>query len=199
MTIAQRLVTAEDLAALAARDDGQARYELIAGELAVMSPAKPRHGRIIGRFTSALGPFVLDRSLGEVFGAETGFLLGRHPDTVRAPDVAFVRRERVLAVGDTDDWWPGAPDLAVEVLSPDDTYSEVRQKVGLWLGAGARMVLVVDPRRRVVEVHRAATPLRELTEADVLEGEEVVPGWSLPVARLFETPVGDDDASRATP
>ncbi len=189
MATAQGTMTAEELAELVARDDGQ-RYELIAGQLEVMSPAKPRHGRIVGRLTGPLEEYVRARGLGEVYGAETGFLLGRNPDTVRGPDVAFVRRERVQAVGDTDDWWPGAPDLAAEVMSPDDTYRKVRQKARAWLDAGCRMVLVVDPRRRVVEVYRARDRVRTLTEADVIDGEEVVPGWSLPVAQLFRI-VGD--------
>jgi len=181
---ARHLVTAEELAELVARDD-EHRYELIAGELEVMAPARPRHGRIIGRLTSSLGPYILAHGLGEIFGAETGFCLARDPDTVRAPDVAFVRRERVAEVGDTDDWWPGAPDLAVEVLSPEDRYSQVRQKVGMWLAGGARLVLVVDPRRLLVEVHRPGEPVRELTEADAIDGLDVVPGWTLPVAELF--------------
>jgi Uma2 family endonuclease len=192
MATTQRTVTADELAVLAARDAGRLRYELIAGELEVMSPAKPRHGRVIGRLTSSLGPHVLARGLGEIFGAETGFMLARNPDTIRAPDVAYVRREQVLAVGDTDDWWPGAPDLAVEVLSPEDSYSKTREKVALWLGAGARLVLVVDPRRRIVEVHRPGMSPLELTEADAIDRGDVVPGWSLPVARLF-APVGEVD------
>lgn len=150
-----------------------------------MAPARPRQGRIIGRLTSLLGPYILSHGLGEIFGAETGFCLGRDPDTVRAPDVAFVRRERVAEVGDTDDWWPGAPDLAVEVLAPEERYSQVRQKVGMWLAGGARLVLVVDPRRRLVEVHRPGEPVRELTEADAIDGLDVAPGWTLPVAELF--------------
>lgn len=186
MATAHRTMTAEAFAALVARDDRQ-RYELIRGELEIMSPAKPRHGRIVGRFAAALGAYVLAHALGEVFGAETGFLLGRNPDTVRGPDVAFVRREQVETIGDTDDWWPGAPDLAVEVLSPDDRYSSVREKVALWIQAGARMVIVVDPRRRIVEVHSPGPVLHELTEHDTIDGAEVVPGWSLPVVQLFAT------------
>jgi Uma2 family endonuclease len=187
MATTQRATTADELAVLSARDHGLRRYELIAGVLEVTSPTKPRHGRVVGRFTSSLGGYVLAHELGEVFGAETGFLLARSPDTVRASGGAFVRRERVQAVGDTDDWWPGAPDLVVEVLSPDDTPRKVQAKVEQWLAAGARMVLVVDPRRRVVTVHRPDQPPRELTEADTIDGADVVPGWSLPVAYLFAT------------
>ena len=190
MATTQGTITAEELAELSTRDDDR-RHELIRGELIAMAPAKPRHGRIVGRITSPLGEHVRTHGLGEIFGAETGFLLAREPDTVRAPDVAFVRRERVEEVGDTDDWWPGAPDLAVEVLSPEDRYSTVREKVGLWLRASARLVLVVDPRRRIIEIHQPNEPPTELTLADTISGGDVVPGWSLPVAQIFATVAGD--------
>jgi len=104
---------------------------------------------------------------------------------VRAPDVAFVRRERVLAAGRVDAFWRGAPDLAVEVISPNDLYTEVEDKVAEWLEHGARMVVVVNPRRRTVAVHRPNRPLRVLAIDDTLDGEDVVPGWSLPLRTLF--------------
>jgi len=184
MATTQRTMTAKELQALP--DDGR-RYELIEGELQVMSPAEARHGRVVARLTGPLAEHVWAHGLGEVFGAETGFQIARNPDTVRAPDAAFVRQERVEEVGDTDDWWPGAPDLAVEVISPDDSYTKVREKVAAWLDAGCRMVLVIDPRRREVEIYRARTDVRVLTEADAIDGGDVVPGWSLLVSRLFAT------------
>ncbi len=104
---------------------------------------------------------------------------------MRAPDVAFVRRERVLAAGRVDAFWRGAPDLAVEVISPNDLYTEVEDKVAEWLEHGARMVVVVNPRRRTVAVHRPNRPLRVLAIDDTLDGEDVVPGWSLPLRTLF--------------
>jgi Uma2 family endonuclease len=104
---------------------------------------------------------------------------------VRAADVAFVQRERVLAAGDVKGYWPGAPDLAVEVVSPHDRYMEIDAKVAEWLAHGTRMVLVVNPRRRVVAVYRPQRALRELTEIDTLDGEDVVPGWMLPVREIF--------------
>jgi Uma2 family endonuclease len=133
----------------------------------------------------SLAVHVLAHRLGRVFAAETGFLLRTDPDTVRAPDVAFVRRERVLAVGRQPAYWPGAPDLAIEVVSPGDRPREVSENVATWLRYGTRMVVVVDPRRRTVAVHRPDQPVRMLSEADTLTGEDVVPGWSLPVRRLF--------------
>jgi Uma2 family endonuclease len=110
---------------------------------------------------------------------------------VRAADAAFVRRERVLAAGDVKSYWPGAPDLAVEVVSPHDRYPEVDAKVAEWLTHGTRMVLVVNPRRRVVAVHRPQRAGRELTETDVLDGEDIVPGWTLPVRDIFEHGLAD--------
>jgi Uma2 family endonuclease len=87
-------------------------------------------------------------------------------------------------------YWQGAPDLAVEVISPNDLYAEVDEKVAEWLEHGTRLVFVVNPRRRTVAVHRSGQPVRILSEADVLDGEAVVPGWSLPVRDLFAQPRG---------
>jgi Uma2 family endonuclease len=132
-----------------------------------------------------LAQYVQAHDLGEVFAAETGFKLAANPDTVRAPDVAFVRRERADEVGDTDGYWPGAPDLAVEVISPGDLYTEVEETVLAWLEAGTRMVIVLNPRRRTAQVYRSPNQVRVLLEGDTLDGEDVVPGWTLPVAALF--------------
>ncbi|MDW8214072.1 MAG: Uma2 family endonuclease, partial [Roseiflexaceae bacterium] len=107
------------------------------------------------------------------------------PDTVRAADVAFIRRERTLNAQDVTGYWPGAPDLVVEVVSPHDLYADVDEKVTDWLDAGARMVVVVNPRKRTVTVYQASA-YAILHEDDVLDGGEVVPGWRLPVAAIFE-------------
>ena len=116
---------------------------------------------------------------------EPGFLLTINPDTVRAADVAFVRRERLEGVGRVRGYWDGAPDLAVEVISPNDLYTEVDEKVAEWLEYGTRLVFVVNPRRRTVAVHRPGQPVRILSENDLLDGEDVVPGWTLPTRDLF--------------
>ena len=165
-------------------DDGF-RYELVKGELRKMSPAGSEHGAIIVNVTLLLGQHVKANNLGVCFGAETGFKIASDPDTVRAPDVAFVRRERVPESGITKKFWPGAPDLAVEVLSPGDTYEEVDEKVEDWLDAGARAVWVVNPKRRSVSVYRSMTDVARLSEADELEGGEVVPGFRCKVSELF--------------
>ena len=119
------LVTADEL--LLMKDDGF-RYELVRGELRKMSPAGHRHGRIALNLTTPLDQFVRANQLGAVYAAETGFKLTADPDVVRAPDVAFVRRDRVEAVGETGGFWPGAPDLAAEVLSPGETSGEVEDR-----------------------------------------------------------------------
>jgi Uma2 family endonuclease len=123
--------------------------------------------------------------LGVVFAAETGFRLASDPDTVRAPDVAFVIKTRVEEVGEFEGFWPGAPDLAVEVISPGDSYTEVEEKVEEYLQAGARAVWVVDPRRRTITVYRSLTDITILTENDTLEGGDLIPGFSCRVAEVF--------------
>ena len=182
MVSKSRLVTAEEL--LEMPDDGY-RYELVRGELRKMAPAGARHGRSAGKVARPLMNHVATNDLGEVYIAEAGFLLTSDPDQVRVPDVAFVRRDRFDEVGDIDGFFPGPPDLAVEVISPNDRYTEVAEKVEDWLNAGTRMVIVVDSRRRVAAVHLPGTEPITLTEQDTLDGGDVVPGWSMPVADIF--------------
>ena len=177
----QALLTAEDLLRLSAEGG---HYELIAGELRTMSPSGEAHGGIAATFTTYLNVHVMAQRLGRVFAAETGFLVATDPDTVLAPDVAFVRAER-LGVA-SNGFHRGAPDLAVEIVSPHDRYIEVAEKVASWLGYGTRMVVVVNPRRRSLAVHRSAVAVRHLPIEDQLDGEDVVPGWRLTVRDLFD-------------
>lgn len=123
--------------------------------------------------------------IGVMATAEASYRLSADPDTVRVPDVSFVRQERVDEIGDPTGFWPGAPDLAFEVVSPNDRYSEVHAKVDEYLAAGTPMVVLVDPQNREVTVFRPAAGRIELTEDDVLDGEDVVPGWKLPVREIF--------------
>jgi Uma2 family endonuclease len=104
---------------------------------------------------------------------------------VRAPDAAFVNRKRVEKAGRVEGYWPGAPDLAVEVVSSDDTHTEATEKALVWLNAGSHIVLVVDPLQRTVMVYRSLDDIRVLTQDATLDGGDVVPGWRLPVADLF--------------
>jgi Uma2 family endonuclease len=177
-----RPVTADEL--LRMPDNGQ-RHELVRGELRTMTPAGHRHGRVAVNITAPLDQHVRAHRLGAVYAAETGFKLGDNPDTVRAPDVAFVRRDRVDAVGDAPGYWPGAPDLAVEVISPGDTFSLVEEKVLDWLSAGTRMVIVADPQKSTATVYRSRHEITVLTEQDELDGADVVPGWKLSVRDIF--------------
>jgi len=150
-----------------------------------MSPSGNKHGRIAANITISLGPHVIANQLGAVYAAETGFLISRDPDTVRAPDVAFVSRRRLEQVGDVEGYWPGAPDLVVEVISPNDLYTEVEEKLLDWLRAAALMVIVVNPRKPVVTVYRSQSDIMILTEDQSLDGAEVVPGWSMAIKDVF--------------
>ena len=134
-----KLMTADELLALPNYVDGSdRRYELIRGELRTMSPTKPLHGVICGRLTVKVGSFVEEHELGEVFGAETGFLVQIDPDSLIAADMAFVSKERLATAETLEKFFPFAPDLAVEVLSPSNTVSEIDEKIALHFAAGSR-------------------------------------------------------------
>ena len=152
------------------------RTELVRGVLVVREPAGSTHGIVAMNLGIELGTFVKRVGSGAVFAAETGFKLTTNPDTVRAPDVAFVARERVPP-RDARGFPALAPDLVVEVLSPDDRPGEVLAKVADWLTAGTRLVWVVDPERRVARVYRADGSEALVNEGGALEGEAVLPGF----------------------
>ena len=181
MTVTHKPVTAEELLLM----PNDVRRELVEGEVRETAPAGFIHGRIAMNFSAPLDLYVRERELGIVLAAETGFKISSNPDTVRAPDAAFVRRERVEEVGGVEGYWPGAPDLAVEVVSPNDSYAGVEEKVAAWLGAGTRAVVVVEPRTRTVTVRSSRTEIRVLTDGDVLDVGDVVPGWTMAVADVF--------------
>jgi Uma2 family endonuclease len=182
MSIRAALITADDL--LNMPDSGM-RRELIQGELREMTPTGFEHGCVAGNFSGPLVGYVRDMKLGVVCVSEPGFILATDPDTVRAPDVAFVTRERVASLTNVVRYFPGAPDLAIEVISPNDAYSEVEEKVECWLEAGCRMVVVANPRNRTLKVYRSRAEISLLTIDDSFDGGEVVPGFSLPVRQIF--------------
>jgi Uma2 family endonuclease len=157
--------------------------ELLGGELIMMSPAGFDRGGIAGNIALALGTFVKQRSLGAVVTAEPGFQIAHDPDTVRVPDVAFVRADRIPPCG-VKGFFQGAPDLAVEVVSPSDPPADVAAKSQEWLSGGGRMVWVVDPESRTVAVHTAAS-VTVLGESETLNGGDVLPGFSVAVAEVF--------------
>lgn len=150
-----------------------------------MSPAGFNHGAVIMNVALPVGNFVKPRKLGVVVAAETGFVIARDPDTVRAADMGFVKQERIPSSGPPIKFWPGAPDLALEVISPWDTVYEVDEKVHEWLEAGTLLVWVVNPKQRTVAVHRPGVSVTILTERDILDGGDVLPGFRLPVADIF--------------
>lgn len=174
------LITAEQLAA----NYADQRCELVNGEVLTMAPASYGHGQYSLEMGRLLGNYVNKHKLGRVYGAETGFILRRDPDTVRAPDAAFVRAERVLPPG--DGFFDGAPDLAVEVVSPRDTRTAVQEKVDDYLAAGTRLVWVIWPETRSVTAHTPDGQRRILHEGDNLDGADVLPGFTCPVAAIFE-------------
>jgi len=175
-------MTADEL--LAMPDDGY-RYELVEGELRRMSPAGDEHGQVGMELAIPLGSHVKKNKLGKLYLAETGFLIRTNPDTVRAPDIAFVRMERIKQTPGIKGYRVGAPDLAVEVVSPGDTVNEVEDKVAEWLEGGARMVWVVSPKLHAVTVYRSLSDIVTLTAKDKLDGGKVVPGFEINVAEIF--------------
>ncbi len=179
-----RPVSAEEL--LHMPDNGM-RRELVRGEVIEMSPAGGRHGKTAVTILVALESFIRKRKLGELFAAETGFWIERDPDTVRAPDCAFVRTDRLPRPIPTG-FIPSVPDLAVEVLSPNDRAGRVADKVAQWLSGGVRLVWVIDPARRKVAVHKLGGGPETLGEDGSLDGGDVLPGFKFRIAELFEAP-----------
>jgi Uma2 family endonuclease len=161
------------------------RRELVRGELHEMTPAEFGHGYVAFKIALKLGGYVEAANLGLMVAAETGFRIASDPDTVLAPDLGFVSHERASGIDYQGGYWPGAPDLAVEVVSPGDRARKVEAKAFAWLDAGTRMVIVVHPSRRTATVYLGRGDITVLSENDTLDGGEVVPGWSVPVRDLF--------------
>jgi Uma2 family endonuclease len=176
------LITVDEL--LHMPDDGM-RHELVRGELRTMTPAGFEHGRVSVRLGRLLDAHVEETGIGVAAGAETGFVLSSDPDTVRAPDAAFVSKERADAVGRIVKYWPGAPDFAAEVISPNDTFHEVQEKALEWLAAGTIAVLVLDPDQHTATVYRGQGDTHINNAEDTLDLSDAVPGFTVPVARLF--------------
>lgn len=182
MSATKTLITADEL--LAMPNDGY-RYELIKGELFQMVPPGGEHGVIAMKLAARLAVYVEDNTLGVVCAAETGFKIATDPDTVRAPDSAFISKEKIPATGIPKGYWPFAPDLAIEVISPNDIYGDVDEKVDEWLEAGTRLVIVINPRKRKVGLHRSRTDVTFLLDGDILKFDDIVPGFSYPVTKIF--------------
>ncbi|MFZ5833160.1 MAG: Uma2 family endonuclease [Planctomycetota bacterium] len=162
------------------------RRELVEGELQTMTPPGAMHAQVASLIDGLLGHYVRRKKLGKVLVGDPGFILSRNPDTVRAPDLAFIAQERLQEVKYGEGYCEGPPDLAVEITSPSDTTKLVGSKVTNWLKAGTRMVWVVEPQLQTVTVYRSLTEVRVLTIKDELSGVDVLPGFSCKVQEVFE-------------
>jgi len=166
--------------------DGETRAELLRNEVILMSPATSLHGIYTMRVSLPIAQFVEEHALGVVCSAETGFVI-QHADgaeSVLAPDMAYIAAERIpdpLPEG----FWRIPPDLVVEIRSRSESQREVAQKAALWLEADARLVWYVDPFRQQVSVYRADGTEQTLSLDDTLSGEDVLPGFELPLHRIF--------------
>ena len=177
--VTRTLLTADDL--LRFPKDGK-RYELVKGELLEIAPPGDEHGEIAAIIAHTLRAFVVEHGLGSV-RVESGFQLSREPDTVRAPDVAFIAKERLIRPRPKG-YYPGAPDVAIEILSPGDTFREVQERIEAWLSAGAKSVWLVDPDRRRVMVY--VHPHRpQVFEATDTLSDPAIPRFSVRVVELF--------------
>jgi Uma2 family endonuclease len=178
-----RLVTAEEFAQIP-NDDYH--YELVEGRVIRISPPGSRHAVLATRIAVLLAQYAETHDLGAVM-TPAGFKLATNPDTVREPDIAFVHRERIPQTGVPDGFWPGPPDLAVEITSPGDGRSEILAKVTDYLARGVRLVWVIDPKRQTVTVHRALSPPVIHGIDDLLEAGDVIPGFNCAVRRIFDS------------
>lgn len=177
-------LTAQDLWRLG---EGDVRRELVDGEVIEMAPVGGKHGQIVSRVDRLLRAHVEQHGGGEVLVGDVGFVLAlpNDPERVRAPDVAFISTQRLPEGKLPDTFVPGAPDLAVEVLSPSDNPVDVQQKVRDYLDAGSRLVWVIAPQAMTVTVYRADGSARLLRERETLEGEDVLPGLTISLADVF--------------
>jgi Uma2 family endonuclease len=180
MTATAGFITAEELWAM----PGGEHRELVRGELRTTVPSGFDHGVVVINLSGLVTSHVKQYRLGQVV-MKAGFILARNPDVVRGPDVAFVQVSRIPASGRPVKFWEGAPDLAVEVVSPSDTLEEVEEKVDDYLAAGTRMVWIMNPRRRTITVYRPGSNPVVLREADTLDGQDVLPGFHCGVHEAF--------------
>ncbi len=163
------------------------RCELIYGEFVMLSPAGAEHGIVALRFGSFLREFVDSHGLGYAFAAETGFMITRGPDLLRAADASFVRKARIPGAVPSG-FIEGVPDLAVEVVSPNDSRREVAEKINMWLANGAAVVWVADPRQQTVAVRRVGEAPVTLAVGDDIHDEPLLPGFVLPLSKVFKLP-----------
>lgn len=182
MPVRGRVLTAEEFERLP--EEPGVRMELVRGRVVRMSPAGYEHGDIGTRILLLLAAHVNREGLGKVL-MPTGFRIETNPDTVREPDAAFISRERLLKAGSPGGFFQGAPDLAVEVLSPSDRRRSVQGKVAQYLQTGVRMVWLVEPESETVTVHQPFAEPLTLSDGDVLDGADVIPGFRCEIREIF--------------
>jgi Uma2 family endonuclease len=180
--VAQRLLTAEEYWQSPLNTK---HSELVRGEVVETMPPSKEHGTVALKIGSLLLAWAERGQLGQV-GVESGFILARDPDSIRGPDVYYVSAERAQSDNKSAAFWTIAPDLAVEVVSPSESASEIREKVRDFLAAGTPLVWVVFPSTREVIVHTTDGLARTYGEDDLLENQEVLTGFSCRVAELFD-------------
>ena len=181
-TTETKLLTAADLLRLGGEG---VRGELIRGVLCETMPAGHEHGKIVLNLGSALHSFVTPQGLGTLVASDSGVWLERDPDTVREPDIAFTSAEKIPVDARITGYAESAPDLVVEVASPSDSRREVHDKAHMWLNHGVRLVWVVQPETRTVDVYRPDEPVATLGDQDSLDGLDVLPGFSCEVSAVF--------------
>jgi Uma2 family endonuclease len=185
--VATRPMTIEELEAMGAEAE---RYELIRGVLREVEGMSEKHGMIGGRVIVYVGGFVFQQDLGEVFISDSRFVFPGTPPSSLAPDIAFVSAGRLPSTAVSDRYSRRIPDLVTEIKSPSNTEAEILEKISIYLAGGVRLVWLVRPLERTVIVYRPLGPEQILGENDVLDGEDVLPGFRLPLSELFRAPRG---------
>jgi Uma2 family endonuclease len=183
MSIEQKRLTAEDLWKMP--EVPGKRYELVDGELLEMPGAGGQHMTMMVLIFKLIEAFVIEHDLGIAYPDGLAYIIARNPDRVRIPDVSFVTHDRVPEAGPPEGFWPVAPNLAVEIVSPNDSAGELHYKVRDYLTSGVEMVWVVWPKSQVVSVHTPGAAGRELELHDELDGGDLLPGFRIPVSTLF--------------
>ncbi|HYG77875.1 MAG TPA: Uma2 family endonuclease [Planctomycetota bacterium] len=176
-----RLITAEEFA-----DHPEwGPCELIRGKVVPLTNPKPVHGFLMYEISYRLGEFVRPRKTGQIFSGDAGIFIERGPDTVRGPDVGYISRERLTQQGSLQKYFNVAPELCVEIVSPTDRWSEITEKVDMFLAVGVTLVWVIDPKLRQAHVYRKGREVLLVKEAEALDGEDVLPGFKLPLQEVF--------------